>query len=207
MVYRRVYTISPFVSRGFAANYAVVYRVGLDDNARLRIVYGEDRTEVDQNDWYKIEWFSDEEKAAVLSVMDAMLNSPWGTRPSIGAGAAILHRTGGGGLSEEISILYPDVEPRIPRDEWAPPDAFNDMTYIVDLGYGYHLFIHTSRGPGGMGMAFGTMANEVFDLIGRVIHISIMIVIAIILFFLYREWRCIIRAKKVIRNKRISKKP
>jgi len=171
----------------FSANHAVVFRVGLGDDARLRLTYGEEgRIEVEQDDWHTIEWLPDEEKDAIFSVMDTMLGADWSRFSSIGAERAALRSTGGGGYSEGIFIFYPGVEPRRFGDGWVPPNV-EDRTYTVALGHGYHLLMHVSRGPGGMGAAFG--------MIFRMIHMSLIVIFAVILILLYFKWYAL-RTKK-----------
>jgi len=172
----------------FAAHNVGVHPIWSQDNAYLRLwyTYGERRVEVEQSDWYTIEWLPDEEKDAILSIMSSVLNFGWsGRSPLIGAGAAILRSTGGSGYNEGIVIYYPGIEPQMRGGRWVPSEMYDERTYTVELGYGYHLFIYVSRGPGGMGVALG--------MIFRTIHMFIIIVIAIVLFFMYRKWYIIRR--------------
>jgi len=167
----------------FATYQGVAHTVWRHDNASLRLsyTYGESRTTVEQRDWHTIAWLPNEEKDAILSIMDSMLDLGWsGRSPSIGTRTATLRRTGGGGYSEGIVIFFPGIEPQISSDDWAPPGVFDERTEVVALGDGYHLFMYVSRGPGGMGAAFGMMS--------RAVNMLVIIVLAIVLFFLYWKW-------------------
>ena len=155
---------------GFATNNGWAINHPNSVEIAIRYGYGEESRGVNYSNWHTIEWLTEEEKNAIVSILT---NEEWQLNVFnvSSEGARLYDRWPfSWGMFDEdaMLILFPGAE------AWEVP--FMTDSHMVDLGDGYRLWLYTARGPS-IGAGFATAMQMI--LVVPIVILSVCLISAV----------------------------